>query len=132
MKPMGEACAKADWQVHACCLMLNHFHLVLESSQGNLEAGMKCSRALTLRGSTGRHQLFGHLFSGRYKAVIVDNSGDGYLHAVCDYVHLNPVRAKLLEAEEPLRGYRWSSYGEYLQGPNQRPQWQQTRLAMRP
>src|SRR5256886_14877055 len=50
-----------------------------------------------------RHKLVGHLFSGRYKALIVDGSGSGYLRTVCDYVHLNPVRAKLLKPEQPLR-----------------------------
>jgi len=44
-----------------------------------------------------RHKEFGHLFSGRYKALIVDGSGSGYLKTVCDYVHLNPARAKLLK-----------------------------------
>ena len=41
-----------------------------------------------------RHKLCGHLFSGRYKSLLVDGSTSGYLKAVCDYVHLNPVRAK--------------------------------------
>ena len=70
-----------------------------------------------------RHRLFGHLFSGRYKALVVDGRGNGYLRTVCDYVHLNPVRAKLLRAEQPLRSYRWSSYGEYLQPASKRPPW---------
>ena len=68
-----------------------------------------------------RHKLFGHLFSGRYKALIVDGSGSGYLKTVCDYVHLNPARAKLLRPEQPLRAYRWSSWPEYLKKPRQRP-----------
>jgi hypothetical protein len=55
--------------------------------------------------------------------LIVDGSGDGYLHTVCDYVHLNPVRAKLLRPEQRLRAYRWSSHGEYLKRPNQRSKW---------
>jgi hypothetical protein len=46
-----------------------------------------------------RHKLFGHLLSGRYKSLIVDGSGNGYLRTVCDYVHLNLARAKLLAAE---------------------------------
>jgi hypothetical protein len=70
-----------------------------------------------------QHKLFGHLFSGRYKSLIVDGSGNGYLHTVCDYVHLNPVRAKLLKPEQRLRAYPWSSYGEYLERPGQRPGW---------
>ena len=70
-----------------------------------------------------RHKFFGHLFSGRYKALIVDGSGNGYLRTVCEYVHLNPVRAKLLPAEQPLRAYPWSSYPEYLKPPTRRPEW---------
>ncbi len=70
-----------------------------------------------------RHRLFGHLFSGRYKALVVEGSGDGYLRTVCDYVHLNPVRAKLLTAEQPLRDYPWSSYREYLKAPGRRVPW---------
>jgi len=67
--------------------------------------------------------LVGHLFSGRYKALIVDGSGDGYLKTVCDYVHLNPVRAKLLKPEQKLRAYHWSSYGEYLKSAGRRVEW---------
>lgn len=70
-----------------------------------------------------RHKLFGHLFSGRYKSLLVDGSGNGYLRTVCDYVHLNPSRAKLLAVDQRLRDYRWSSYGEYLKAPAQRPAW---------
>ena len=51
-----------------------------------------------------RHQLFGHVFSGRYKSLLVDGSDAGYLKTVCDYVHLNPVRAKLLKSRQPAAG----------------------------
>jgi hypothetical protein len=67
--------------------------------------------------------LFGHLFSGRYKALIVDGSGTGYLKTVCDYVHLNPVRAGLLAPEQPLQVYSWSSYPLYLLEGSLRPAW---------
>ncbi len=70
-----------------------------------------------------RHKQFGHLFSGRYKSLIVDGSGNGYLRTVCDYVHLNPVRAKLLRPEQKLRDHAWSSWPEYLKPPEQRPRW---------
>jgi hypothetical protein len=63
------------------------------------------------------------LFSGRYKALVVDGSGDGYLKTVCDYVHLNPARARLLAGEEPLRAYRWSSFPEYLKAASKRVAW---------
>ncbi len=120
---LGEACAKTGWQVHAYCLMLNHFHLVLETPQANLVAGMKWFLGTYTSRFNRRHKLFGHLFSGRYKSLIVDGSGDGYLRTVCDYVHLNPVRAKLLKPEEPLQSYRWSSYPEYLKRAGQRVAW---------
>src|SRR5882724_2853353 len=70
-----------------------------------------------------RHKLFGHLFSGRYKSLFVDGSGNGYLKTVCDYVHLNPARAKLVGAEQKLSAYRWCSYGEYLKAKSGRQPW---------
>ncbi len=70
-----------------------------------------------------RHQLFGHVFSGRYKAQLVEGSGNGYLRTACDYVHLNPVRARMLKAEERLLAYPWSSFGAYLAAPEHRPTW---------
>ena len=82
---LGECCAKTDWQVHAHCLMLNHFHLVVETPGGNLVAGMKWFLGTYTARFNRRHKVFGHLFSGRYKALVVDGSGTGYLKTVCDY-----------------------------------------------
>src|SRR5690349_20938404 len=73
--------------------------------------------------SNRRHKEFGHLFSGRYKALVVDGSQSGYLKTVCDYVHLNPVRAKLLAGPELLRKFLWNSYPLYLAVPSRRPAW---------
>ena len=123
LETLGEVCLKTGWQVHALCLMGNHFHLVVETPQGNLVAGMKWFLGTYTSRFNRRHKLFGHLFSGRYKALLVDGSGHGYLKTVCDYVHLNPARAKLLKPEERLRGYRWSSWPEYLKAPGQRWAW---------
>ena len=120
---LGEACAKTSWQVHAFCLMPNHFHLVVETPQANLVAGMKWFLGTYTTRFNRRHKLFGHLFSGRYKSLVVEGSGDGYLKRVCDYVHLNPVRARLLAREAALQAYRWSSYPLYLQAPSRRPRW---------
>lgn len=72
LETLGEAGAKTGWQVHAYCLMLNHFHLVVETPQGNLVAGMKWFLGTYTSRFNRRHQLFGHLFSGRYKSLIVD------------------------------------------------------------
>jgi putative transposase len=122
---LGEACDKTGWQVLAYCLMPNHFHLVLETPQGNLVAGMKWFLGTYTSRFNRRHKVFGHLFSGRYKALIVDGSGSGYLRTVCDYVHLNPARANLLKPGMALCEYRWSSWPEYLQSPRKRPGWLQ-------
>ena len=105
VKTLAEACAKTGFEVHAYCLMRNHFHLVVETPNGNLVAGMRwLLSAYTLRFNP-RHQRFGHVFSGRYKALVVDGSGTGYLRTVCDYVHLNPVRARLLQPGQRLLEY---------------------------
>src|SRR5438445_414111 len=120
---LGQCCGKTDWQVHAWCLMENHFHLVVETPKANLVLGMKWFLGTYTGRFNRRHKLFGHLFSGRYKALIVDGSGNGYLKTVCDYVHLNPVRAKLLIPNQPLRAFGWSSFPEYLKTPAQRPPW---------
>src|SRR5882757_5341040 len=120
---LGQACAKTDWHVLAWCLMRNHFHLVIETPKANLVTGMKWLLGTYTGRFNRRHKVFGHLFSGRYKALVVDGSGNGYLKTVCDYVHLNPVRAKLLKPEAPLESFRWSSYVEYLKPPRKRPAW---------
>ncbi len=123
METLGQACQKTAWQVHALCLMPNHFHLVVETPGANLVAGMKWFLGAYTSRFNRRHKLFGHLFSGRYKSLIVDGSGTGYLKTVCDYVHLNPVRAKLLKADQKLSRFRWSSYPAYLLPARKRPRW---------
>jgi hypothetical protein len=102
--------------------MSNHFHLVVETPEANLVEGMRwLLSAYTIR-LNHRHKLCGHVFSGRYKALLVE-SGNGYLKTVCDYVHLNPVRAGLLKPHERLLSYPWSSLTWYLATCAQRPAW---------
>src|SRR6266403_1963205 len=107
VETLAEACAKTAWQVHAYCLMPNHFHLVMETPRANLVAGMRWFLGTYTARFNRCHKLFGHLFSGRYKALVVDGSGSGYLKTVCDYVHLNPARAKLLTDRQKLSAYHW-------------------------
>jgi putative transposase len=96
---------------------------VVETPNANLVAGMRWFlSAYTIR-LNRRQKLFGHVFSGRYKALIVDGSGNGYLKTACDYVHLNPARAHLLGQDDRLLAYPWSSFCWYLAAPEHRPKW---------
>src|SRR5260370_675421 len=123
IKSVAKASQKTGWQVHAYCLMPNHYHVALETPEANLVAGMAwLQSAYTIR-LNHRHKLIGHVLSGRYKAQLVEGSGNGYLRTACDYVHLNPFRAGLLKADERLLAYPWSSLGYYLAAPQHRPQW---------
>lgn len=119
LKCLGEACKRTGWQVHAWCLMSNHYHLAISTPQANLVEGMRwlqgtfATRFNQLRGERG------HLFQGRYKSLVVDP--DGGLGALCHYIHLNPVRAGLCPVEG-LAEQRWCSLA-WLYQPSQRPTW---------
>jgi len=123
LETLAQVCEKCGWQVHAYCLMSNHFHLVVETPRANLAAGMRWFLGTYTARFNRRHRYFGHLFSGRYKSLIIDGSGSGYLKTACDYVHLNPVRARLLKPGQKLREYPWSSWPEYLKKPGKRVSW---------
>ena len=117
LKTLAEACQKTAWEVDAYCLMRSHFHLVLEKPDANLVEGMRWFlTAYTIR-LNHRQKLFGHVFSDRYKALVVEGSGNGYLKTACDYLHLNPVRAHLLGTKDRLLAYPWSSFAWYLSAP---------------
>ena len=92
---LGEACAKTGWQVHAYVLMPNHFHVVVETPQPNLVAGIKWLLGTYTSRFNRRHKLFGHLFCGRYKSLIVDGSGIGYLKK---HGRLRPLESGVSEA----------------------------------
>jgi REP element-mobilizing transposase RayT len=123
LQTLGEACAKAKWQVHAWCLLPGCFHLVIETPQPTLVAGMKWFLGTYTGRFNRRHQQFGHLFSGRYQALPVDDRQAAWLKMVCDYVHLSPVRAKRIKPRQRLEQFPWSSYSLYLAPPRQRPAW---------
>ena len=123
LQALGAVCEKTGWQVHAYCLMSNHFHLVVETPRPNLIEGMKWLLGTYTMRFNRRHKLSGHLFAGRYKSLLIDGASPGYLRAACDYVHLNPVRAHLVGRRERLQKYRWSSYPSYLRSRQEREPW---------
>jgi len=116
LKTLDEARRKTSWRIHAYVLMPDHFHLILNTPVANLVAGMQWLLGTYTTRCNVRHGLRGHLFAGRYKATPIDPRG-GYFQTALDYVHLNPERAKLIQADQPLREFPWSSLGSYL-GPN--------------
>ena len=122
LRTLGQACQKTGWQVHAYCLMSNHFHLVMETPQPNLAVGMKWLLGTYTQRFNRRHRHWGHLFGGRYKAQLIDERSPSYLRRACHYVHLNPVRAGIGKAEEKLESFEWSSYPAYLR-PKIRAAW---------
>ena len=93
------------WLCHAYCLMDNHYHLVIETPEGNLTKGMRQLNGVYTQAFNRQHHRVGHLFQGRYKSILVER--ESYLLEVCRYVVLNPVRAKAVEKPE---AWRWSSY----------------------
>jgi putative transposase len=94
-----------NWLCHAYCLMDNHYHLLIETPDANLSVGMRQLNGAFTQRCNQRHKRCGHIFQGRFKAIVVDK--DNYLLELCRYVVLNPVRAGMVEKAEQ---WPWSSY----------------------
>jgi putative transposase len=119
LKCLDEACVKTGWRVHAWCVMSNHYHLAVETPQANLAAGMRWLQGtFSARFNRLRNER-GHLFQGRYKSLVVDPQ-DG-LGALCHYIHLNPIRAKLCPIGR-LPDWRWSG-ASWVAEPKRRLPW---------
>jgi putative transposase len=103
---LGEVISRFRWECHAYCLMGNHYHLMIETPEGNLTKGMRQLNGVFTQRSNRRHQRSGHLFQGRYKAILVDR--DAYFLELARYIVLNPVRAAMVKHP---RQWPWSSYG---------------------
>jgi putative transposase len=122
---LGEAALKTGWAVHAYCLLPDHFHLVVETPQPSLVAGMKWLLGTFTNRTNRRHHARGHLFAGRYRALPVAPEG-GYFRTACEHVLLNPARARLIGESDSLVGFPWTSLPGCLRPPGERPAWLQS------
>ena len=113
----GEVVQRFNWVCHAYCQMGNHYHLVIETPDGNLSKGMRQLNGVYTQATNRKHHRIGHLFQGRYKAILVDR--DAYLLELTRYVVLNTVRAGMVA----LPGdWRWSCYLDMV-GKRSPPNW---------
>jgi REP element-mobilizing transposase RayT len=110
--------------IHAYCLMGNHYHLLLETPEGNLAQIMRHIGGAYTTYFNIKRKRAGHLFQGRYKAILVDK--DAYALELSRYIHLNPVRAGIVGRPED---HEWSSYRPYL-GLDSAPAWLTTKLVL--
>jgi len=102
---LGSVVKRYNWICHAYCLMDNHYHLMVETPDANLSVGMRQLNGVYTQGYNRRHQKPGHIFQGRFKAILVQK--ENYLLELCRYVVLNPVRAGVVKEAE---AWKWSSY----------------------
>jgi len=106
MSVLGECCDLFNWSVHSWCQMTNHYHLLIETPDANLSKGMRYVNGVYTQRFNRKHSKVGHVFQGRYKAILVDKNE--YLQELSRYIVLNPVRAGMVEGAED---WSWSSYG---------------------
>jgi len=105
LKLFNEVCSRFRWICHAYCLMTNHYHVVVETVKGNLSKGMRQLNGVYTQNFNRQHQRVGHVFQGRYKAILVEK--DCYLLELSRYVVLNPVRARMVN---DVADWPWSNY----------------------
>jgi REP element-mobilizing transposase RayT len=118
---LGEVCERFNWRCHSYCLMDNHYHLLVETVEGNLSAGMRQLNGVYTQRHNRAHGRVGHVFQGRFKAIIVQR--DSYLLELARYVVLNPVRAGICASPGK---WPWSSYRSTV-GEAEAPVWLETR-----
>lgn len=105
---LEESVQKHSLHIFAYCLMNNHFHLLLKTPNGNLSNAMHFINSSYVIYFNKKWDRVGHLFSSRYKAILVDK--DSYAMGLSRYIHLNPVKANIVPKPEL---YKWSSYSDY-------------------
>lgn len=116
----AHVCKRFNWVCHAYCLMDNHYHIVVETVEGNLSRGMRQLNGVYTQTFNRSHNRIGHVYQGRYKAILVEK--DSYLLELSRYVVLNPVRAGIVKN---IDQWTWSSY-PVMTGESSCPEWLQT------
>jgi putative transposase len=116
---VGAVWERYNWAVHAYCLMTNHYHLLVETPDANLTKGMRQLNGVYTQGFNRRYNRTGHVFQGRYKAIVVQQ--DAYLLELARYLVLNPVRAQMVRT---AGDWPWSSYRAMI-GEAPPPEWLQ-------
>ena len=106
-----EACILFNVYISSYCLMNNHYHLLINTPEGNLSRFMRHVNGVYTQRFNRKHKRDGPLFRGRYKAILIQ--ADEYLTQVVKYIHNNPLKAKMVNR---LEEYKWSSHSLYLQG----------------
>ncbi|MFT5126347.1 MAG: putative transposase [Verrucomicrobiales bacterium] len=122
---VGEVCEQTGWVIHSYVMMRNHYHMLVETPEANLVAGMKWFQGTYTQRFNAANRRSGHLYQGRYKALMVDPEAEGYFNTVSTYIHLNPFRAKFagVGTDQALEHCPWSSYPAFLAPPGKRPPW---------
>ncbi len=126
LKALSEACEMTGWLVHAWVLMGNHYHLFIQTPEPNLVKGMSWLQNTYTRRYNIRHRAWGRVFGDRYKAVIVEGEDRYHYQTLLDYIHLNPVRARMVRPKDgqSVLDYPWSSLaGGYALPANKRAKW---------
>lgn len=116
----AQVCKRFNWKCHGYCLMSNHYHIVVETLNGNLSKGMRHLNGVYTQYFNRAHHRVGHVYQGRYQAIVVDK--DSYLLELSRYVVLNPVRARMVKQAGQ---WPWSSYRAMIGG-QRAPEWLET------
>jgi REP element-mobilizing transposase RayT len=120
LQQLAHVCSRFNWRCHAWCQMDNHYHILIETAEGNLSQGMRQLNGVYTQKSNRRHDRVGHVFQGRYKAILIEK--DSYLLELSRYVVLNPVRAGLVK---DVADWEWSSYHAMIDNKTA-PEWLET------
>ena len=118
LKAVAETCTRHRWQMHAYMIMRNHFHLAVTTPEPNLVEGMHLLQSAFATRFNRYRSANGYLFQGRYKSILIEDAAA--LLRVVNYIHLNPVRAQIVQPSE-IAAFPWSSLGRFVTGV--RPTW---------